>query len=318
MLALRNFARSAPRVARISTRAVRPQPSLFRQAAASQQPAWTSAPRLAASFHISAVRRQESDVQEELVAKLQSEISMEEDMKEDEDLSANIKEYLESSAFELHDKPGQQEVALTRTFGDEKIRVTFSTADLNNVQDAENEDNAFYDEEADEIMDAQSGGANTKGSINQGQKGDGNFRIAPEDRIAPADREELDDEFDEEAHQQQGFPARVNIRVERPGKGALSIEAVAQDGDFIIEDLAHFTTAELAEPQTAEQSWQRQSLYTGPPFGNLDEDLQILLEKYLEERGVNTRMALFVPDYIDHKEQKEYVRWLKNLKSFVE
>ena len=38
---------------------------------------------------------------EELVAKIQSEISMEEGMKEDEDLSANIKEYLENSPFEV-------------------------------------------------------------------------------------------------------------------------------------------------------------------------------------------------------------------------
>ena len=119
MFALRNFARSAPRsVARLSTKAARPQPSLFRQAAAFQ-PSWTqSVPRLTASFHISAARRQEgsgiaspstaskaranaSAVNEELVAKLQNEISMEEDMKEDEDLSANIKEYLESSPFEV-------------------------------------------------------------------------------------------------------------------------------------------------------------------------------------------------------------------------
>jgi complement component 1 Q subcomponent-binding protein len=200
---------------------------------------------------------------------------------------------------------------LTRTFGDEKIRVTFTTADLNNMQDENNvEDDAMYDNDVEDIVGGQSGGASTKGSINQGNKGDGNFRVAPEDRVAPADREELDDEYDEEV--QQGFPARVNIRVERPGKGALSIEATAQDGDFLIEDLAHFPSAELADPQTAEQSWARQALYTGPPFANLDEDLQILLEKYLEERGINTRMALFVPDYIDHKEQKEYIRWLKS------
>lgn len=40
-------------------------------------------------------------VKEELVAKLQNEITMEEDMKEDEDLSANIKEYLENSPYEV-------------------------------------------------------------------------------------------------------------------------------------------------------------------------------------------------------------------------
>jgi complement component 1 Q subcomponent-binding protein len=100
MLGLRSLARSAPRsAARLSTRAVRPQSSSLR---AAFQPAWTAPiPRLTASFHMSAVRRQDSGVNEELVAKLQSEISMEEDMKEDEDLSANIKEYLENSPFEV-------------------------------------------------------------------------------------------------------------------------------------------------------------------------------------------------------------------------
>jgi complement component 1 Q subcomponent-binding protein len=42
-----------------------------------------------------------SAVNEELVAKLQSEIQVEEDMVDDEDLSANIKEYLENSAFQV-------------------------------------------------------------------------------------------------------------------------------------------------------------------------------------------------------------------------
>ncbi|KAF1973554.1 regulatory protein-like protein suaprga1 [Bimuria novae-zelandiae CBS 107.79] len=319
MLGLRNIARSAPRsAARLSTKAFRPQSSLLRPVAA--LPAWTqSAPRLAASFHISAIRRQESDVREELVAKLQNEITMEEDLKEDEDLSINIKEYLENSPFELEDKAGHQEITLSRTFGDEKIRITFSTADLNNNVANEDVDSAMYDNEVDDIIgDGQSGGANTKGAINQGNTRDGNIRVAPEDRVAPADREELDDEYDEDTPQQQGFPAHANIRIERPGKGALAIDATAQDGEFLIEDLWYFPSADLADPATAEKDWARRTLYTGPPFNNLDEDLQLLLERYLEERGINTRMALFIPDYIDHKEQKEYIRWLNSVKKFVE
>jgi complement component 1 Q subcomponent-binding protein len=58
-------------------------------------------------------------------------------------------------------------------------------------------------------------------------------------------------------------------------------------------------------------------MYAGPPFGNLDEDLQVLFERYLDERGINTSLALFVPDYIDFKEQKEYLSWLENVKGFV-
>ncbi|KAF1946570.1 regulatory protein-like protein suaprga1 [Clathrospora elynae] len=315
MLALRNLARTAPRsAARLSTKAVRPQPSLLRQTTAFQ-PAWAAPiPRLTASFHMSA-RRQDSGVNEELVAKLQSEISMEEDMKEDEDFSANIREYMENSPFKLEDVDGNQEIVLTRTYNDEKISVTFTTADLNNNSPSEElaEDNAMYD---DADMDVQSGGANTKGAVSQGRTQDGNIRVAPENSVSPADREELEDDYEDEA-QQPGFPAHASIRIERPGKGAIAIEATAQDGDFLIEDLYYFPTPDLADPQTAEQDWARRTLYTGPPFNNLDEDLQLLLEKYLEERGINTRLALFIPDYIDQKEQKEYIRWLNNVKSFV-
>jgi len=219
---------------------------------------------------------------------------------------------LENSPFEIEDVAGSQEVVLSRTFGNEKIRVTFSTADLNNdMSDELAEDHSAYD---DADMDVQSGGANTKGATSHGRTQDGNVRMA-HDGNSPADREELDDEFDQA---DQGFPARVSVHIERAGKGALAIEATAQDGDFVIEDLYYFPKADLADPKTAEKDWERRALYTGPPFNNLDEDLQILLEKYLEERGINTRLALFIPDYIDHKEQKEYVRWLNNVKSFVE
>ncbi|KAF2197670.1 mitochondrial glyco protein [Delitschia confertaspora ATCC 74209] len=320
MFSLRNAARSAPRsFARISSKAIRPQAPLFRQAAL-YQPSWTqTVSRLGASFHSSSVRKQDSNVNEELVAKLQSEIAMEERY-DDEDLSENIKEYLDNSPFTVEEKPGHQEVVLTRTFGDEKISITFTTADMNNQvpNEAEDQDPAMYEDDVDNLIgESQSGGANTKGAVNQGKTPNGNIRIAPEDQVAPADREELNDEMDYNENQ-QGFPAHASIRIERPGKGALAIEAVAQDGDFLIEDVFHFQEADLADPQTAEKDWQRRTLYTGPPFGNLDEDLQYLLEKYLEERGINTRLALFIPDYIDYKEQKEYVSWLKNVKKFVE
>jgi hypothetical protein len=51
--------------------------------------------------HLRTQKANAAAVSDELVAKLQSEISMEEDMKEDDDLSTNIKEYLENSPFEV-------------------------------------------------------------------------------------------------------------------------------------------------------------------------------------------------------------------------
>ena len=99
-------------------------------------------------------------------------------------------------------------------------------------------------------------------------------------------------------------------KAEKPG--AVQIETIAQDGEIVVENVYYFNKAELADAKTADLDWSRRNLYTGPPFGNLDEDLQILLEKYLDERGVNTALALWVPEYIDFKEQREYLSWLSS------
>lgn len=214
---------------------------------------------------------------------------------------------------------------LTRKFGDENIRVSFSIADLNASMDQEddafNDDKALYDEPEPsdiEAMNAQSGGGNMKGAINTGKTSGGNFNMAPEDRVAPADREELmDDESpatagDKDPNAEPSFPARINVMIEKRGKGTLQIETTAQDGEVVIDNVFYFADAALADAQTAEMDWKRRNLYEGPPFGNLDEDLQVLLERYLDERGVNTALALWVPEYIDFKEQREYLGWLSS------
>ncbi|GME21983.1 Mitochondrial glycoprotein [Neofusicoccum parvum] len=315
MLSFRSIARSAPRsFARLSTKAARP--ALFKPATV--QAAWrtASAPRLASAFHTSVPRY---EVQDALVAKLESELNLEDDVGEPENYSDNIKDYLENSPFEIKDVAGQEEVVLTRKYNNENIRVTFTIADINEPKfgDEEMDDPALYDEGAD--MDAQSGGANTKGSVNQGRTPGGNIKVAPEDKVSPADRPELEDEeFTEEEEEQSSFPVRAVVTITKDGqKGALSIDAVAQDSAFQITNVHYFPDGEQAEPKTAEKDWARRNTYPGPLFGQLDEDLQILLEEYLEERGIDTRMALFIPDYIDYKEQKEYLKWLENLKGFV-
>jgi complement component 1 Q subcomponent-binding protein len=79
-----------------------------------------------------------------------------------------------------------------------------------------------------------------------------------------------------------------------------------------------YKDGKLATKDTAEADWKRREAYMGPPFSNLDEDLQILMEKFLEERGINTSLALFIPDYVDYKEAREYEAWLNGLKDFVD
>jgi complement component 1 Q subcomponent-binding protein len=150
---------------------------------------------------------------------------------------------------------------------------------------------------------------NSQATVSQRRPKDGNVKVASEDRVAPAGRADVGEDIENEQHE-PSYPVRVNVTIEKPGKGAMHFETVAQDGLIQIENVSYFEKAELANAQTAEKEWLRQSLYAGPQFGNLDEDLQVLLERYLDERGVDTVLANFIPDYIDFKEQREYVRWL--------
>ena len=194
--------------------------------------------------------------------------------------------------------------------------MTFTIADLNIDQDPDHlsEDQALEDEYGDDVpTDTQSGGAQTKGTINQGRTKGGNINVAPEDRVAPADRQELEDDespSSEEVAAEPGFPTRINVTIQKPGRGCMRVETIAEDGVIQIDNVYYYQNAELADAQTADLDWAKRNVYAGPPFGNLDEDLQVLLERYLDERGINTSLALFVPDYVDFKEQREYLRWL--------
>ncbi|KAH8554522.1 mitochondrial glycoprotein [Umbelopsis sp. PMI_123] len=208
-------------------------------------------------------------IDNELIHKLDEEILYEKSTDEPEQ-PAFIQEFLEANSFKLEDKPGMDEVTLTRTFGNEKIRVLFAISDINNAADDD-----FADVPADDV---------------EGE----------DDDVAPV-----------------SFPVRASVTIEKDGKGAVTIDTVAQDGAVVIESVLYYKDGKLATEQSAEADWQRRGLYIGPQFSELDEGVQTLFERYLEERGINTALANFLPDYVEYKEQKEYLQWLQSVKSFV-
>ncbi|KID78578.1 Mitochondrial acidic protein MAM33 [Metarhizium brunneum] len=293
MLSLRSFARSAPRaMTRIASSSLRSgvaRPSMLAKSSAIS----ALRPARAATFSTTVGRRAaDGETDDELSAKLESEIQIEEDMKAQEQQPASIKDFLDNSPFELIDTPGQEVVKLVRSFGNEKITVSFSIADITSY-DPYAEDAALEDDEFDES--AQTSGKQSNNAA-----------------------EETDDmdELDEEA----AAPINLSIVVEKPGKtaGALNIDATAQDGNIVVENMFFYEDAKVAKVESPESAQKRADVYPGPPFGSLDEDLQVLMERFLEERGITQAMAVFVPDYVDVKEQREYLRWLSNVKGFVD
>lgn len=124
MLSIRSLARSAPRtLGRVSGTACAIRQSIVRPSTVLKA-SGANAVRFAnqrSGFSTTVSRAAaEGETDDELAAKLESEIQIEEDMAATEQQPASIKDFLDNSPFELVDIPGQEVVKLVRNFGEER------------------------------------------------------------------------------------------------------------------------------------------------------------------------------------------------------
>ncbi|TFK81416.1 mitochondrial glyco protein [Polyporus arcularius HHB13444] len=115
------------------------------------------------------------------------------------------------------------------------------------------------------------------------------------------------------------YPLRCSFSFTKPSTpGALTIDAMCQDGTFVIDNISYYSDAKVGTDLTVEADWKRRGYYLGPQFDTLDISLQDEFDKFLAERGIDSTLAFWVPQYAEYKEQKEYVSWLKNVRDFVD
>ncbi|KAG8895624.1 Mitochondrial acidic protein mam33 [Tulasnella sp. 403] len=222
----------------------------------------------ARSFSVSsrAFGQGESDV--ELTSRLKEEIIYEKEAAAQVgEVPEFVQEFTSRGIWKIEEQPGHDEIAITRTFGNETIRVLFSIADIDAPQEAPELDEDGQPVESDD--------ANAV------------------------------------------FPIRCAITITKPDMGALSIDCVAEEGNFAIDNVSYYVDAKLATELTAEADWRRRGLYIGPQFDHLDVGVQEAFEKYLEERDIGPTLATFIPDYAEFREQKEYTKWLDNVHKFI-
>lgn len=50
----------------------------------------------------------------------------------------------------------------------------------------------------------------------------------------------------------------------------------------------------------------------------LDDELQDALYDFLEERGVDDELAVFLHQYMENKDKTEFIKWMNTVKHFVE
>lgn len=72
----------------------------------------------------------------------------------------------------------------------------------------------------------------------------------------------------------------------------------------MVDNISYYPDAKLGTELTAEADWKRRGLYIGPQFETLDVAVQEEFERFMQERGINESLALFIPEYAELKEQK--------------
>ncbi|WWC89305.1 uncharacterized protein L201_004226 [Kwoniella dendrophila CBS 6074] len=220
------------------------------------------------AFSLTARRMGNGETDSTLAAALSAEHKFEiENASQLPEVPAFVESFKTQGIWEIQDIPGEDDVTLTRKFGNETIKLTFQISDLDSFETP--------------IIDGEP-------AINEEVEPNGPTSIAC---------------------------SLVITKSATPG--SLMVDLETCDEGFEITNIAVYEKA-LAEREGAEGDWERRSKYMGPQFDHLDQAVQEAFSAYLAERGVDEALADFVLSYCEHKEQKDYVSWLDQVRGFVE
>jgi len=98
----------------------------------------------------------------------------------------------------------------------------------------------------------------------------------------------------------------------KEGTAGMSFYCSTQGGEdhrYIIGHVKNYASAEEKDSVSS---------YNGPDFEDIDDKLQESFDEYLAEVGMNNEVCDFIDAVALDKEQREYIRWLKNTKTILE
>ena len=144
--------------------------------------------------------------------------------------------------------------------------------------------------------------------------------VPSEDSNAGTTSTEEEAEFNEDDDSMVGpyAPMRALVTIDKGKAGAMVVDTTIDGSELVIDHISFYRDAKLATEATAEAEYKRRGLYSGPDYAMLDDDLKSALVRYLEERGIDENLFLSIPQYLQQKEQREYVKWLEHVKKFVD
>jgi len=103
----------------------------------------------------------------------------------------------------------------------------------------------------------------------------------------------------------------VSVDDKTTGAGILFYCATqtGEDHRYVIGNVKSYASAEEKDSVSS---------YNGPEFEDVDEKLQESFDEYLAELGVSNEVCDFIDAMAVDKEQREYIRFLKTSKAFLE
>jgi complement component 1 Q subcomponent-binding protein, mitochondrial len=93
----------------------------------------------------------------------------------------------------------------------------------------------------------------------------------------------------------------------------LSIE----DQELVLDTVSHFKDGVIPRGETPEAENALEALYPGPEIHELDSHFVDEFLNYLEVRGVDDNLAVFITEYNFWVEQQEYESWLQSVANFT-
>eukprot|EP00559_Dactyliosolen_fragilissimus_P005747 CAMPEP_0184856478 /NCGR_PEP_ID=MMETSP0580-20130426/1659_1 /TAXON_ID=1118495 /ORGANISM="Dactyliosolen fragilissimus" /LENGTH=362 /DNA_ID=CAMNT_0027351537 /DNA_START=38 /DNA_END=1126 /DNA_ORIENTATION=+ len=128
---------------------------------------------------------------------------------------------------------------------------------------------------------------------------------------------------EEEDEEEISTPIRFFLDITRAGK-TMRASCISDQAEAFVQGVVIFS-ADGSSGTTTSTATDHESLrgptgdsYQGPQFDELAEDLQEEFTNYIrQDCGVNEDLATFISMYADHKEQIQYMKWLKQVHGII-
>ncbi|KAJ2781545.1 Mitochondrial acidic protein mam33 [Coemansia javaensis] len=231
------------------------------------------------ALSVSAAARANGSVDADLAHTLAEEVEYESNQAAEEGVPDFIQAFTDKTGFKIKATPGDSLVTMTKQFGSERITVSFDVGAIRNIDDP--------------IADISVYRENDQGE-------------------AVKEAEEKADDTPSD------FPIFFTATFAKPGAPVLHMDLESEECEVGVDHMRFLPDEETAVGTDAASHTARRQAYCGPIFGQLSDDLKENIDAFLGERGIDTALTLFMQDYIEFKEQGDYLEWLKKFKAFID